>query len=149
MVGVLENTSYLPANVAVHQPCAGVVSLKSDDKPSRCRHVGGITPGWVEYIEFLVGVCAIPCAQDEEVVAVEMNGMVERDRGLHDDVDPLAHVRQVEDEVAAVGRCSVVHDDSDQCGVLVLGVESRAREVPLEEVLAVMTNSNIVGEALI
>lgn len=80
---------------------------------------------------------------------MKMYWMTERDRRLHDDIDPLVHVRQIEDEVAAVGRRGVICNDTDESRVFVLRVESRARKVPLEQIFAVGEHGHVAGESLI
>ena len=135
--------------MTVQQPCTRVVRLESNHQPPSCGHVGRITSWGVKHVELLVTVSAVSGAQDEEIVAVKMDRVVERNCRLNNDVNPFTHIRQIQDQVATVCGCGVVRNDSNKGRILVLRVEGRAREVPLQEILTVRPYGYVAGKVLI
>lgn len=135
--------------MAVHQPCTWVISLEGNHQPPSCRHIRSISTWWVEHVKLLITIGALSGSQDKEIMPVKMDGVVERNCGLDDDVDPLAHVRKIQDQIPAVCRSGVVRDNANECWVFVLGVKGRAGEVPLEQILVVVMYGDCVGKVLI
>lgn len=68
-------------------------------------------------------------------MAVEVNRVVEWDRGLDHDVHPFAHLGEGQHEIPCVGGGHAIRDDAHEGGVFVVGHEGCAREVPFEEVV--------------
>lgn len=89
----------MPGNVAVHQPGTWVVDDESHNKPASSRQHCCITSGGLFIVQRAAsrgGEVPYSGTEDEEVVAVEMDGMRDADADgcarhlLYDPVDPLS-----------------------------------------------------------
>jgi len=81
-------------DVAVHQPRSGIVSFESDDKVARCWQHRGVAARRVVKLESnIIGVLSGTLSDDEEVMAVQMDGMGYSDVGADNYVDEFVLAR--------------------------------------------------------
>jgi hypothetical protein len=85
-------------NVTVHQPSAGIIILEGNHQPTKCGQGGDIAArGILEVEDARVREATVACAQEREVVAVQVDRVRHADvaaesnsrRGLDDPVCPL------------------------------------------------------------
>lgn len=135
-----ETLGRVPANVAVHEPGARVISLPSHDEVSRGGKHSGIATGRVASVEGDgAGVGSGALCEDEEVVAVEMNGVGDGEGGLDDKVDPLVGLVELDDGVVVLPG-GVAVDDGLKGRVGPVDEHGGAVEVPLEEAGGVLAD---------
>lgn len=141
-----EALAGVPADVAVHQPRARVVRLEREDQVARAVQHGRVSPGRVVEGEGdVVAVGAGAGGEDEEVVAVEMDGVGHRVVRLDDEEVPLVGGVEL-DDAGRVGEGEVVVVDLEEGRVLPLDFHGRLVHVPAEEVVGVVGDSDGLGE---
>ena len=147
---VRQAARHVPGNMAVHQPRARVVGAESDEQPALGGKHGDVAPGRVvalqagdvhgrvEHIAGLAdgGHVGRP-AEDEEVVAVQMDGMRQAERAvgvvLDEPVLPLVDAVNLDDVV----RLRVVGEARHhvlQNGLVPVDVNGRSVNAPDEAV---------------
>lgn len=82
----------MPCDMAMHQPCAGVIDLERDpDVPANCAVHCISARGVIQVGDDVGGEFAVTLGQDDKVVAVQMNGMNGARDGARRVVDVWVH----------------------------------------------------------
>lgn len=130
----------MPSDVAVDEPCTGVVKLEGDGEVAVTRESGNVTARRVDHVQG--GGVAVPhssiLAKDEEVVAVQVDRVVDTEAGVI--------LNDKDDEFGSVDTGSALHNDDVVVGrevglavhhagkgrVLPVNLQTAAVEGPLE-----------------
>lgn len=121
----------MPSDVAVHEPSTGVVSDEGNGSPAVLRKHDHITTGVVGGLEGAVVVGAGACAENPEVVAVEVERVGLGKVGLDEHGDPDVGSGQGPDVLSVSPRGVAIGDGHDG-GVVPLRVERLAVHGPLD-----------------
>lgn len=136
----------MPPDMAMHQPRPGVIGLERKDQvPGRGQH-GGVSAGRVRRVQRRRrgGIGARALGEDEEVVAVQVDGVGHGLVGLDDEVGPFVGVGELDDGVGGVEGGGVVEDLLE--GGVGPGNHHRGGvEVPAEEIVAVQGDGGGFG----
>lgn len=130
----------VPSDVAVDEPCTGVVKLEGDGEVAVARESSDVTARRVDQVEFggVAGPHAGVLAEDEEVVAVQVDGVEDTKAGviLNDKDDELGGGdigSALHNDDIVVGReVSLAVHDAGQSGVLPVNLQAAVVESPLE-----------------
>lgn len=130
----------VPSDVAVDEPCTGVVQLEGDGEVAVTREGSDVTTRRVDHVQGgdVAGPHAGVLAEDEEVVAVQVDGVVDAEAGvvLNDEDDELGRGdigRALHDDDVVVGReVGLVVHDAGQGGVFPVNLQAAVVESPLE-----------------
>lgn len=124
----------MPSDMTMHEPDTGVICLKSQHNVSSSGHKRRITTGRV--VQQQRGawiISSTSLSQDEEIVTVQMERVGQWNWRLDDNVNPLFGLCERNEECTAIGGETGVLHDGEKSGVVVLGHEGCAADIPFEE----------------
>lgn len=140
-----ESHAGVPSNMTMHEPGSGVIRLECENEISTSWQRGYVSSWGVVKIVCGNGGCGIECggllAHDEEIVAVEMDGMGNGESAVDNEVDPFICVRDF-DEIVRSPECGDVVLNHEKSWIFPFRKESGVVEIPFEKFLGILSNGN-------